>query len=588
MIIMAVAVAALAAALMTALWSTAGSQAAAAAVNVFPIPGGHVAAPSSQLTFRGIKVSQLSSIVVTGSRSGVHTGRVLSDSDGDGGSFLPTRPFTAGEVVTVQTGLSIVRATGGSYSFTVASPAGVIKAAVPMKAPRVKGDIDSFVSAPQLKPAAVKVTKQPRHAATGDLFIAPQAGPFQYGPELVGPFGGLIWFKTVPKNESATDFRVQAYRGKPVLTWWQGSVNGGVGTGQDEIYNASYQPVATVKAANGLQADLHEFQLTSQNTALVTAYFPVFWNASAAKHGSTHQLLFDSVVQEIDIPTGLVLYQWDSLDHVPVTDSNQPVSSVAGHPWDYFHINSIQQAADRNLVISARNTWAVYDLSHQTGAVIWTLGGKASTFKMGPNTTFAFQHDPRLTGDLITIFDDGAGPPIVHKQSRGITLRLDTAHNTATLVGQEEHQPPLLAEFEGSVQSQSNGDQVVGWGGQPYISEFDAKGRSVFDARFADQNASYRAYRFLWTGTPVTKPSVAARVSRGKPTVYASWNGATSVATWQILGGAGPSSLKPVTTAAKSAFETAVKLSRAEPYVEAQALDSRGHVIGTSKAAKVS
>jgi hypothetical protein len=588
MLMMATAAVALAGAQATALWSTAGSQAAATPVTVFPIPGGHVAAPSSQLTFRGIPVSQFGSIVVTGSQSGVHTGRVLSDSDGEGGSFLPTKPFTAGEVVAVNTGMNIVGATNGSYSFTVASPAGAIKAAVPMKAPRVKGDIESFFSAPQLKPVAVTVTKQPSHAASGDLFVAPQAGPFQYGPEIVGPFGGLIWFKTVPKNESATDFRVQAYRGKPVLTWWQGTVNGGVGTGQDEIYNASYQPVATVNAANGLKADLHEFQLTSQNTALVTAYFPVFWDATAAQHGSAHQLLFDSVVQEIDIPTGLVLYQWDSLDHVSVSDSFQPVSSVAGHPWDYFHINSIQQAADGNLIISARNTWGVYDISHQTGAVIWTLGGKASTFKMGPNTAFAFQHDPRLTGDVITIFDDGAGPPIVHKQSRGITIKLDTTHDTATLVGQDEHQPPLLAEFEGSVQPLSNGDQVVGWGGQPFISEFNSKGKSVFDARFADQNASYRAYRFPWTATPTTKPSVAARVSRGKPTVYASWNGATSVAKWRILAGAGPTSLEPITTAAKSAFETAIKLPRAEQYVEAQALDSHGHVIGTSKPAKVS
>ncbi|MGH2871952.1 MAG: arylsulfotransferase family protein, partial [Solirubrobacteraceae bacterium] len=244
-------------------------------------------------------------------------------------------------------------------------------------------------------PAAVRVTKLPHEAAPGDLFVAPQTGPVQYGPELLGPYGGLIWFKTVPKGESATDFRVQTYEGKRVLTWWQGTVNGGIGTGQDEIYSSSYQPVATVRAGNGLRGDLHEFELTSANTALITAYYPVWWNTSGIKNGSKHDLVLDSVAQEIDVKTGLVLWEWNSLDHVPVTDSYQFAPPEAGHPWDYFHINSIQQAPDRSILISSRNAWAAYDVSQQTGAVNWTLGGKDSSFKMGPRTQFAFQHDVR-------------------------------------------------------------------------------------------------------------------------------------------------------------------------------------------------
>ena len=588
-LVMAVIAAAAAVSFATGLWSASGSEASTATVDVFPVPGGQVAAPSTQITFRGVPAGSLGSLVVTGSRSGVHTGRVLSDSDGQGGSFLPTKPFEAGEKVTVQTGLSIAGGTNGSFGFTVATPAGRIPVAVPQKAPRVAGDVSRFASAPQLIPANVTVTKQPNHAESGDLFVAPQAGPLEYGPEILGPYGGLVWFKTVPKNESATDFRVQNYRGKPVLTWWQGTVNGGIGTGQDEIYNSSYQPVATLTGTNGIRSDLHEFQLTSNNTALVTGYFPVFVNASGLKHGSKHELVYDSVAQEIDIPTGLVLWQWDSLDHVPLTDSYQPAPTTGGHPWDYFHINSIQQAPDGSIVISSRNDWAVYDVSHQTDATNWTLNGKRSSFQMGPNTAFAFQHDARLqaNGD-ITIFDDGAGPPIVHKRSRAITLKLDTVHHTATLVRQDEHQPGLLAEFEGSVQPQANGDVMVGWGGQPYLTEFNSNGRPVFDARFVGANSSYRAYRFAWTGTPKGPPSVAGHASGSSMTVYASWNGATQVARWQVLAGASATSLKSVGSAARAAFETAIKVSQAAAYVEVQALDSHGHLLGTSKPAKVS
>jgi hypothetical protein len=294
------------------------------------------------------------------------------------------------------------------------------------------------------------------------------------------------------------------------------------------------------------------------------------------------------VAQEIDIPTGLVLWQWDSVDHVPLNASYQFVPPNAGHPWDYFHINSIQQAPDGSIVISGRNTWSITDVSPSTDATNWTLGGKLTSFKMGPNTPFAFQHDARLHSDgVITLFDDGAGPPIVHKQSRGLSIKLDTVHKTATLAGQDLHNPGLLAEFEGNTQQLAGGDQMVGWGGQPFLTEFNAKGRIVFDAHFVGANSSYRAYRFTWNGTPKTTPSAALHVTGGKALAYASWNGATAVRRWQVLGGSSPSRLSVAASAAKGPFETQIKLRSVPTYIETRALDARGHVLGTSKAVKV-
>ncbi|HYZ79822.1 MAG TPA: arylsulfotransferase family protein [Solirubrobacteraceae bacterium] len=578
-----------AAAILAILLLAAGrSRAAGGPVDVFPIPGARFAAPSTQITFRGIPASQFGAISVTGSVSGTHTGRVMSDSDGHGGSFLPAKHFKEGEKVTVKTGMNIVGGSGGTYTFNVAIRDGGIPPAPPQTAPRVRGDLDRFQSAPQLFAPALTVRKLPHGAAPGDLFVGPQAGPVQRGPEIFGPYGGLIWFKSVPKGQSAADFRVQTYRRRSVLTWWQGGVNGGVGVGTDEIYDRSYRPVATVKGVNGIQADLHEFQITPQNTALITGYFPVYVNASKIKGGSKHQLVYDSVAQEIDIATGLVVWQWDSLDHVPLNASYQFVPPNHGHPWDYFHINSIQQAPDGNIVISGRNTWSITDASHTTAGTVWTLGGKLTTFKMGPNTPFAFQHDARLHANgVITLFDDGAGPPIVHKRSRGITLKLDTANKAATLVLQDEHQPGILAEFEGNVQNQPNGNQVVGWGGNPYITEFNNKGRPVFDAHFVGANTSYRAYRFVWNATPKTRPSAALHIVAGKAIAYASWNGATAVTRWQVLGGSAPSKLSVVASARKAAFETAIKLPKVRAYVEVRALDARGHMLGTSRAVKV-
>ena len=572
-----------------ALGPAAAAQAASGPVNVFPIPGGRVAAPSTQITFRGVPAGQLGIISVSGSKSGTHTGRIVGDSDGDGASFIPATSFKAGETVTVRTGLNILGGSGGAYNFTIASPAGRIPLAGVRPAPRVRNDITRFVSRSDLVPAAVTVTKKasPSVAAGGDLFIAPQYGPVQNGPMIIGPFGGLIWYQPVPHNDTATDFNVQSYQGKPVLTWWQGNVSAaGTGNGVDEIYNSSYQHIATVNAGNGLNADLHEFTITGQDTALVTAYYPVFWTTSSAK-GAKPRIVLDGVVQEIDIRTGLVLFQWDSLDHVSVSASYQPIPKDPGHPWDYFHLNSAQLIGNGNVIISARDTWAVYNVSHQTGGVVWTLGGKSSSFKMGANTSFAFQHDARLlSSGLMTIFDDGAGPPDVHKQSRGLTLRLDTSHMTTSLVTQDTHSPSVLSRYEGSDQLLHNGDSLVGFGSQPWITEFDSRGRAAFDARFVDANQSYRAYRYPWSGTPATPPSIGTRTSKGTTTVYASWNGSTEVVRWQVLGGNSATSLKPVASASKAAFETPIKLPHRSTYVAVRALDSHGHVLGTSKPVK--
>jgi hypothetical protein len=398
-----------------------------------------------------------------------------------------------------------------------------------------------------------------------------------------------VWFQPVPQGNMAADLQVQRYEGQHVLTWWQGYSGAGVGAGEDVIENSSYRQIAVVHAANGLSADLHEFRLTPQGTALITAYYPVYWNATALDM-SSRQIVLDSVVQEIDIKTGLLLFEWDSLDHVPLTDTYEAAVKSAGAPFDYFHINSVQLEQDGDLFISARNTWAAYEVDHQSGQVVWTLGGRNSTYKLASGAQFAFQHDVRLhtdTDPTVTMFDDGAGPPKVHQQSRGITVRLDSGTKTATLVSQDVHSPALAASFEGNVQELPGGDDFVGWGQQPYFTEFDSRGQIDFDGRFVGDNSSYRAYRFPWIGTPATLPSVSASSTGTSTNVYVSWNGATQVSSWRVLAGASASSLSAVTTAAKQGFESQVTIP-ATPYVAVQALDSAGRALATSSVVHVS
>ncbi len=558
---------------------------ASSPVSVFPIAGSRLATRQTQISFRGVAPSAIGSISVTGSISGPHYGRLVADSDGRGASFYPNRPFTAGEVVTVRTGLNIVRGTRGTFRFTIERSWGAIPPPVQRAvAPRQRGDTQSFHSRPDLNPVSIDVDQ--RYSGAGDVFLTPMHGPTQWGPMIIGPRGSLIWFDPMPGPYTvASNLRVQRYLGQPVLTFWEGYVNVDSGQGADVIFNRHYQQIATVRAGNGLMADLHEFTITAQNTALITAYSLVHWDGSGIGRGKDMDVV-DCTVQEIDIPTGNVLFQWDSLDHIGLRDSYLPPATNPGVPYDYFHVNSIQQDSDGNLIISARDTWTVYKINASSGSVMWKLGGKHSSFKMGPGTRTAYQHDATLhPGNVMTIFDDGGGPQ-VHPQSRAVFERLNTRTMTATLLRADNHTPALRANVEGSVEERPDGRTFVGWGDAPYFTEYNRKGHQIFDGRLRSANSSYRAYEFSWDGQPLTPPALAVQQRGRVSTVYASWNGATDVASWRVLAGSVPGRLHPVGTGLRRGFESVIKVHTEARYFAVQALDSAGHELAESVAVK--
>ena len=570
----------------------AAASAQSPAVYTYPIPGGQVASPQTQIAFRGVSLAHVGSITVTGSVSGAHSGTFEADSDGRGESFLPSRPFTPGETVTVQSSLNITGATNGTFSFRVATPAAPIGPFHWHPAlPRFRGDVWQFQSRPDLTPAAVTIDKRTNANSPGDIFLGPQEGPVQDGPEIIDSNGQLVWFKALPGDDIANDFRVQTYHGAPVLTWWQGYMSAGIGVGVDIINDSSYRQIAVVRAANGLSADLHEFRLTRKGTALIVAEYPVFVNASSVR-GLTQQNVLDSVVQEIDIPTGLVLFQWDSLDHVPLADSYQSAPTQPGHIYDYFHVNSVDVDHDGNYVLSGRNTWAAYKVNRLTGAVIWRLGGKHSSFRLANGLFWAFQHDVRIRSKndwFVTLFDDNRAS---YHQSRGIKLYLNLRNMTARQVAQHPHSPPLYSSFEGNYQQLPGQHDFLGWGQQSYFSEYDQFGNVVLDGHFIDNRAplpdpSYRAYKFVWNGTPATQPAIVAARNGNSMKVYASWNGATNVASWRVLGGSTQGALRQVGSARRSGFETTITVS-SQQYVAVQAVSASRSVLQTSSILKVS
>ena len=179
-----------------------------------------------------------------------------------------------------------------------------------------------------------------------------------------------------------------------MLTWCDGGV--------DYIVDSSYHVIATVHAGNGLDADGHEFALTPQGTALITIYHEVPYDLSSVG-GPKDGTVVDGIVQEIDVATGRVLFEWHSLDHVPLAESYAPVTR--NDAYDYFHINAVNLDNDGNLLISGRHTWTVYKVDRHTGQILWRLGGKRSDFKLGAGRPVRLaaqpaprrrEHDPPL------------------------------------------------------------------------------------------------------------------------------------------------------------------------------------------------
>jgi hypothetical protein len=567
------------------------SAAASNPVAVSPLPGTVDASSATQISFLGPAGTQVSNVRVVGSSSGTHSGRIQGYSTGTGASFLPSHPFRAGERVTVHATVTTI--TGGpgqtaSTTFTIAHQAGYTR--VPF--PNNPGDpraVQHYSSAPTLTPSTVTVTTPAKPGiAPGDFFLAPYQGKGTAGPMIVDQHGQLVWFHAVPAGDAATNFQVQSYAGKPVLTWWQGKILGvGFGQGEDLIYNDSYEKIAEVRAGNGYSADLHEVHLSSQGTAWIDIFDPVHTNLRAVK-GSSNGILTDSIIQEIDIKTGLVMWEWHALGHIAIGDSFNPLPGN-GRPWDYAHMNSVDPGVAGDVLLSGRNTWTLYDVNIQTGGYVWRLGGgKRSDFKLGPGVKFYWQHDAEFQpGGLISVFDNGSDPP-KERQSRGLLLAADPSAHAVRLVRQFTNpRRTLLAESQGNMQSLAGGDWLLGYGRLPNFTEFDASGHVLFDATLGRNVQNFRTYLSPWSGHPASAPSLAVKTRRaGGVTVAASWNGATEVASWQVLAGSSPASLSLAASAPSHGFQTSIALTPAPAYLAVQALSAAGAVLGRSATLK--
>ncbi|MBU3067318.1 arylsulfotransferase family protein [Nocardia sp. NEAU-G5] len=448
----------------------------------------------------------------------------------------------------------------------------------------------------RLDPPPVPVTVNAPGGADGDIFLTPSSlDPAQlrqpHGAEILDKAGRPIWYHPLPYGALATNLQVQTYRGKPVLTWWQGTIDNRFNNfddGVDYIADEHYHVIAAISdLGHGLRPEVQEFRITPDGTALITSRKAVPTDLTPIG-GPKNGAVFDYYVSRVDLATGKVDFQWDALAHIPLTDTylTATAENTVDHPLDWLTINSVAPAPDGHLLLSGRYTKTVYDIDPKSGDIAWRLGGKHSSFTIGPGADFAFQHDAQFVDDdTIRMMNnnnaaDGVpGDDAVRSVGpSGIEwIRIDRRVHTATLIRTQPAPDGVVNTATGNAQGLPNGNVFGSWGFGRRIAEFTPTGDLVYDATVG----SYRAFLQQWHGVPDTRP----QVSIDGATAHAIWNGATGVAHWRLLSGTNPLDLEPITDVAWNGLNTAIAFPMPPApgeFAQVQALDAGGKVIGTS------
>lgn len=561
------------------------SAAAGLRVTATPGPAARNASIWSEISFRGVNAKRAGRITVRGSRSGRHGYTIRRHGEKRGFSLLLKRRLAPSERVSVRTRLHVYGARAGGYRFRTGN---LVSARSPRQraVARPQTGQPGFVTRPGLTPSRMQITRRSGDASDQPLFVGAKGG----GATIYGADGEPIW--TRPGR--ITDFRPGRLNGRPVLTWFEAPTRGsGLKRNTYMIADRSYRIVRRVTPGNGLSADSHEFRLTGRGTAYVTGYRAQKRNL--ARFGlSRNGRVLDSIAQEVEIKTGRVIWEWHSLDHVPVAETYAKGPKRSTGPFDYFHINTVADTPDGNVLISGRNTGTAYKVNRRTGRVIWRLGGRRSNFRLGGKARFSWQHDTEpLGGNRLSVFDNATSPVAARpsrRQSRGLILKLDRKRKTARAAHVFLNPGRPLASTQGNVQRLDNGNYLVGWGGRPLVSEHSPDGKLVFDARMTGLRSFYRAYRGTWRGRPQGRPAVAAkRLDSGDRTrLWISHNGDTETVTWRISTGPDRKRLSPLTEQARDGFETTVSVRGIGRFVKIRGYDRQGKPVGKAAIVSVS
>lgn len=374
-------------------------------------------------------------------------------------------------------------------------------------------------------------------------------------PVILDGNGELIWMS----NEFPTtmNLKVQRYKGQDYLTFWGGKKAKTSGQGDYFMLDSNYRIAHKLNAVgDGLKADLHEFKINSDDTALFTVYNTTIGDLTPlGMFRGKNSWIVDNIFQEIDIATGELLFQWKASDHFAPEETfmTNPFGGYSETmPFDVFHLNSVEKDSRGNYLVSARHLHTVFYVDGRTGNVLWKFGGRSSDFQdlsLGHASDFKWQHDVRWISEeqgIISLFDNGiAWPHMDAPHSSGRIIHLNTEDFTAQLLHSFTSLQHARSSSQGSLQLLHAADGephiFIGWGSSAVYTEHAIDGELLCETHFGarafwfwERVKSYRAFKSSgWISTPEDW-SPNAQIDGDQ--IYVSWNGATEVSSWELQG----------------------------------------------------
>ncbi|GME34900.1 hypothetical protein GTA08_BOTSDO00643 [Neofusicoccum parvum] len=500
----------------------------------------------------------------------------------------------------------------------------------------------SFVTRPEIRAPKLDVRVYDRDAvAPGYWFVAPyntnnaweaHGGPLfetcQVGPAIYDGNGDLIWSGAcLFDNMNAFDFRPVDYAGKKYL-----SLN--IGRGTPSVYGAGVILSDTYEVVQEIEMSGHTDNFNQHEFSVLDDGKSVLYVAEAAQEVSAAAIglgndsmtwIRSNSIKEESLMwgDGGVVFEWDSIDHIPLNESTFPWPEVPdeGRGWDYMHMNSIDKFPDGDYLVSMRYSNSLFRISGENKTIVWRIGGPLSDFEMQDGFHFSRQHHARIittnsTHTIITLMDNAAGSlpkdeAVTAPESSALIVQLHHAPSsrwTASIIrrfprpdGDHSHlrgsvqilsppapdspaYPSSLTHLHDRYPAWSTSNLLAGWSAHGYTTEFTPSGAVVAEIRFGSSRFdTYRAYKHAgFVGRPTEPPVIKAfafgdvtgkssavvdgsgrGVGQTMTVAHVSWNGATEVAAWRVYG-----------RVARDGGAIALDAPRPRPYGEAYGLDS--------------
>ncbi len=313
------------------------------------------------------------------------------------------------------------------------------------------------------------------------------ASPATYYVVVFDNHGVPVWWYDNPSDPINA-----AFYGPNQIGWWLDNRSAGLDDGTYTIRDLDGNVKAAVgNPSAGTGLDLHDFQVLPNGDYLGIQYVNATLDLSSWGLSTTQPIVNCRIV-ELN-PQGQIVWSWSTIAHIDVATENANWHSLVP---EVIHMNSIQEIGNQ-IIMSARELDAVYDIDKATGNIIWKLGGTptAQSLTVVGNTypqVFSGQHDARYTSGMLTVHDNATQE--TSNSARALDFQIDTSTHTATVEASViPPSAPGPSQGGGSVDKLSTGDWVVYWGRSDYFNELTPSGSPVIQINFP----GYTDYRVV-------------------------------------------------------------------------------------------